>query len=166
MLKSINLIKELFSGTDYEITNIVKEPQNKEYEGITFKINENKYRSRLAKQTPMKDGYFVVFWEKDINQCNQAYAYSESPDKIIISIIDKNLKGQFIFPKSLLLKKGILRTVDSKGKMAIRVYPSWERSLNNAAKKTQAWQAPYFMNMSNEIVKRRLTELYFSKKYT
>ncbi|GIO23901.1 hypothetical protein J11TS1_24820 [Oceanobacillus sp. J11TS1] len=80
----------------------------------------------------------------------------------MISIIDKDLKGQFIFPKSLLLDKGILRTVDNKGKMAIRVYPSWEKSLNNSAKKTQAWQAPYFMNVSSEIDIRRLTELYFS----
>ncbi|WP_229720029.1 MepB family protein [Oceanobacillus neutriphilus] len=133
-----------------------------EYEGTTFTINDTKYRSRLAKQTPKKDGYFVVFWEKDVNQRNEAYAYSESPDKIMISIIDKDLKGQFIFPKSLLLEKGILRTVDNKGKMAIRVYPSWEKSLNTSAKKTQAWQAPYFMNVSNKIDRGRLTELYFS----
>ncbi|WP_080873309.1 MepB family protein [Oceanobacillus timonensis] len=162
MLKSINLMKELLSGTDDEITNILNEPQNMEYEGTTFHINDNNYRSRLAKRTLKKDGYFVVFWEKDVNHCNQAYAYSESPNKIVISIIDKDLKGQFIFPKSLLLEKGILRTAGNKGKMAIRVYPSWENSLNNAAKKTQAWQAPYFINVSNEIDIRRLTELYFS----
>ncbi|CEI81219.1 MULTISPECIES: MepB family protein [Oceanobacillus] len=162
MLKSINLIKSLLSGTDDDITNIVNEPQNMEYEGTTFTIHETMYRSRLAKRTPKKKGYFVVFWEKDVNQRNQAYAYSESPDKIMISIIDKDLKGQFIFPKSLLLEKRILRTIDNKGKMAIRVYPSWEKSLNNAAKKTQAWQAPYFINVSNEIDWGRLTELYFS----
>ncbi|MCT1902314.1 MepB family protein [Oceanobacillus sojae] len=161
-MKSINFIKELLSDTDYESTSILKELQNMEYEGTTFNINDIKYRSRLAKQTPKKDGYFVVFWEKDINQRNQAYAYSESPDKIMISVIDKNLKGQFIFPKSLLLEKGILRTVDNKGKMAIRVYPSWERLLNNSAKKTQAWQTLYFIDVSNEIDMRRLKELYFS----
>ncbi|GEN87177.1 MepB family protein [Oceanobacillus sojae] len=162
MLKSINLIKELLFDINGELTNILKEPQNMEYEGTTFNINENKYRSRLAKRTPKKDGYFVVFWEKDVNHCNQAFAYSESPDKIVFSIIDKDVKGQFIFPKSLLLEKGILRTNDNKGKMAIRVYPSWERSLNNSAKKTQAWQAPYFIDVSNEIDMKRLTELYFS----
>ncbi|WP_339179399.1 MepB family protein [Oceanobacillus sp. FSL W7-1293] len=162
MLKSINLTKSLLSGTDYDITNIVKEPQNMEYEGTTFTIHENMYRSRLAKRTLKKKGYFVVFWEKDVNHCNQPYAYSESPDKIMISIIDKDLKGQFIFPKSLLLEKRILRTINNKGKMAIRVYPSWEKPLNNAAKKTQAWQAPYFINVSNEIDWRRLRELYFS----
>ncbi|GIO23900.1 hypothetical protein [Oceanobacillus sp. J11TS1] len=42
MLKSINLINELLSGrTDYEITNILKEPQNMEYEGTTFNIKIN-----------------------------------------------------------------------------------------------------------------------------
>ncbi|WP_226894993.1 MepB family protein [Oceanobacillus oncorhynchi] len=162
MLKSINLIKELLSNTNYEITNIVKEPQNMEYEGTTFTIHENMYRSRLAKRTSKKNGYFVVFWEKDANHCNQPYAYSESPDKIMISIIDKDLKGQFIFPKLLLLEKGILRKIDNKGKMAIRVYPTLEKSLNNAAKKTQAWQMPYFIDVSNEIDWRRLTALYFS----
>ncbi|WP_053032503.1 MepB family protein [Staphylococcus haemolyticus] len=61
---------------------------------------------------------------------------------------DDNRRGQFIFPKDILIKKGILKSDDSKGKMALRVYPPWETELNKTAAKTQAWQCAYF----NEIV--------------
>lgn len=102
-----------------------------------------------------------MFWEKDENNKNQSYSFSESPDKVIISIIDNDLKGQFIFPKSKLLEKGILSNETIKGKMAIRVYPSWERGLNNTAAQTQMWQQNFFINLSNNLDQERLEDLYF-----
>ncbi|WP_143595270.1 MepB family protein, partial [Terribacillus saccharophilus] len=134
-----------------------------EYEGMLFQIENHSYRSRLAKATPKKRGYFVVFWEKDENNKNQPYSFSESPDKVIISIIDHNLKGQFIFPKSTLLKKGILSSETTKGKMATRVYPSWENELNKTAAQTQKWQHDYFIELSDNPNNRdRLEDLYFN----
>ncbi|WP_113754672.1 MepB family protein [Priestia endophytica] len=157
MKKSIELTKELLSYLgNYEITNIFEENQNHEYEGVLFNIVDNSYRSRLAKLTPKKKGYFVVFWEKDTSNQNQAYRYSESPDKIIVSVIDNQLKGQFIFPKSILMKQKVLSSDDSKGKMAIRVYPSWEKDLNNYAKKTQKWQTDFFIDLSENIDMKKL----------
>ncbi|MFW7395241.1 MepB family protein, partial [Vagococcus fluvialis] len=58
--------------------------QNEEYEGYTFNIGETAYRSRLAKLTPKKKGYFVAFWEKDDTNQNQAYSFKNSPDYLII----------------------------------------------------------------------------------
>jgi Uncharacterized protein conserved in bacteria len=55
--------------------------------------------------TPKKKGYFVVFWEKDNKNQNQPYEFAASPDKLIISVMDGHLQGQFIFPKSILFKK-------------------------------------------------------------
>ncbi|WP_338087777.1 MepB family protein [Leuconostoc rapi] len=33
-----------------------------------------------------------------------------------------------------------------KGKIAFRVYPSWENDLNNTAVKIQFWQMPYIVD--------------------
>ncbi|RCW39871.1 MepB family protein, partial [Paenibacillus prosopidis] len=53
------------------------------------------------------------------------------------------------FPKDILLKHNILKTDTSKGKMAIRVYPSWDTLTSKQAIATQDWQLPYFINLNN-----------------
>uniref|UniRef100_UPI003F57AB48 MepB family protein n=1 Tax=Terribacillus aidingensis TaxID=586416 RepID=UPI003F57AB48 len=156
------LIEDIVSNFNQStITKVITEDHNKDYEGLLIEIENKTYRSRLAKATPKKRGYFVVFWEKDENNKNQPYSFSESPDKVIISIIDNDLRGQFIFPKSKLLEKGILSNETIKGKMAIRVYPSWERDLNNTAAQTQKWQQNFFIDLSNNLDQERLEDLYF-----
>ncbi|WP_407920848.1 MepB family protein [Alkalihalobacillus alcalophilus] len=138
-----------------------REVQNSEYEGLFLIINQQVYRSRLAKLTPKKKGYFVAFWEKDINGINQAYSYENSPEKLIVSVIDNDKQGQFIFPKKALLKYGILKSSKQKGKMALRVYPSWVTELNTNATRAQAWQVEYFIDLSNKFEIEKLKKLYF-----
>ncbi|MEK4056958.1 MepB family protein [Paenibacillus sp. FSL F4-0087] len=164
MFKSKELIDSLLANFDnIEITNIIEEKHNREYEGMIIYIGNYTYRSRLAKLTPKKKGFFVVFWEKDENNQNQPYSFFESPDKLIISIMNGNMKGQFVFPKSKLLEKGILKNEDTKGKMAIRVYPSWEKELNKSAAQTQKWQQEYFIDLSDGIDDQKLIDLYFGQ---
>lgn len=98
--------------------------------------------------------------KNDLNK-NQPYPYVESPDKIIISIIDNKHIGQFIFPKEILLEKNILSSSNTKGKMGIRVYPTWEKDLNNSATKTQKWQSKYFLNLTEDIDVAKIRERYF-----
>ncbi|MGX7025781.1 MepB family protein [Vagococcus hydrophili] len=160
-MQSIEQIKEILNLIDLpDITNLATEKQNEDYEGAVFSINQTTYRSRLTKLTPKKNGYFVAFWEKDSNNTNQAFSYAESPDFLILSIIDENKKGQFVFPKEVLHKQKILRSESQKGKMAIRVYPSWETDLNPTATKTQKWQLPHFVDLSEDIDVVKLTKLY------
>lgn len=162
MQTSKMLIENIVSGINNStISKVITEDQNKDYEGMLIQIENNMYRSRLAKVTPKKSGYFVVFWEKDENDKNQPYRYADSPDKIIITIIDNDLRGQFIFPKSKLLEKGILTDETSKGKMGIRVYPSWVKGLNKTAAQTQKWQQHFFVDLSKDRERERLEELYF-----
>lgn len=148
-MQSLELINLYIENNNLEpYTKYSFENQNKEYEGIHFFIGNQTYRSRLAKLTPKKKGYFVAFWEKDENNKNTAYHYESAPDFLIINIIDKELKGQFIFPKEVLLKKGVLSYRNKKGKMAMRVYPTWIDNLNETAYNTQKWQDEYFSNFS------------------
>lgn len=148
-MQSIHLITDFMQENNHMgISSLIKEEQNSEYEGMSFNSGNTSYRSRLAKLTPKKKGYFVAFWEKDEHNINQAFSFDESPDNVIIVILDETKKGLFIFPKKVLLNKKILRTSSQKGKMAIRVYPSWESNLNPTATKTQQWQIPYFFDIS------------------
>jgi len=76
-------------------------------------------------------------------------------------VIDSKNQGQFIFPKALLLQKQILLSLNSKGKMALRVYPEWVKELNKTAFQTQQWQLPYFIDLSKDLIdSSRLKQLY------
>ena len=161
-MKSESLFRDIMNEVG-SIDNFVlkQEVQNSEYEGLLLIINKHVYRSRLAKLTPKKKGYFVAFWEKDTKGINQAYSYENSPEKLIVSVIDNERRGQFIFPKKVLFKYGILKSSNQKGKMALRVYPSWVTELNTYAAKTQTWQVEYFIDLSNDFEVEKLKKLYF-----
>lgn len=147
MLSSVNINKGIGIGDDANIF-LIEENQNHEYEGCRFEYEGKMYRSRLAKKTPKKKGYFVAFYEKDIKNVNQAFSNDNSVDFTLVNIVDGNLRGIFIFPQEVLKQQGILKTESQKGKMAIRVYPSWEKDLNATATRTQKWQVEYFKDLS------------------
>ncbi|MED3371023.1 MepB family protein, partial [Bacillus thuringiensis] len=76
--------------------------------------------------------------------------------------IDDHKLGQFILPKEILLKEKILRTQNQKGKMAMRIYPIWDKPVSNQAKKSQMWQLQYFVDLSdcNNLPIDKLLNLY------
>ncbi|MFL2076989.1 MepB family protein [Marinilactibacillus psychrotolerans] len=161
MQQSVKLIKEVVAAIgNHEMDDLIQEEQNSEYEGVRFNLLKQTYRSRLAKSTRKKQGYFVVFWEKDNMDKNQPFTYLSSPDRVIVTVMDNEKIGQFIFPKTVLHKQGILSSEISKGKMAIRVYPSWISNLNPSAAKTQKWQVEYFVDLSHKMDLDKLTYLY------
>lgn len=161
MQQSVKLIKEVVAAIgNHEMDDLIQEEQNSEYEGVRFNLLNQTYRSRLAKSTPKKQGYFVVFWDKDDKDKNQPFSYLSSPDRVIVTVMDNEKVGQFIFPKTVLHKQGILSSEISKGKMAIRVYPSWISNLNPSAAKTQKWQVEYFVDLSHKMDLDKLTYLY------
>ncbi|MBR9288208.1 multidrug transporter [Staphylococcus aureus] len=144
MYKSKILLKYIFSE-ESEVKDLTEEKYNQDYEALTFSFKEETYQSRLAKKTPTKAGYFVTCWTKDENNCNQPYSKEEAfADYLMIIVIDEELSGYFLFPRELLVEKGILTTFEHKGKMAFRVYPKWCNQLNKTAGQTQKWQCKYF----------------------
>ncbi|MGX7265425.1 MepB family protein [Enterococcus crotali] len=163
-MESLNyLIKVLAGISQSPLEKVQIEEQNKEYEGVTFSIGKQTFRSRKAKRTPKKAGYFVVFWEKDDQNKNQPYDGRTAPDKLVITVFDQEKKGQFIFPKELLIKKGILSHEKVVGKMALRVYPTWLDELNRTASATQRWQAPFFIDLTAKPDVEKLKKLYFDQ---
>lgn len=161
MFESVEMINKILNKLELnQVSEMCIEPLNINYESCIFKINKEKYRSRKAKKTPSKKGYFTVFWVKNENDKNRPYTLNETPEKLIITIIDGKKIGQFVFPREVLLKQDILKTERVKGKMAMRVYPDWETELNKTAEHTRKWQSDYFIDFTDEINKDKLIRLY------
>lgn len=159
--------RTIFAPNHLIVTRVKEERQNSDYAAGRFKLSTGldtkTVRFRVAKQTSTKIGQFVTFWEKDANKTNQPYPFDEAPDLLVITVFRNNgMFGQFVFPKAILIKKGILRTNSTKGKMAIRVYPSWDSPTSTVAIQTQHWQLDYFFEVSNIDIlpTQKIVELY------
>ncbi|MFA1737891.1 MepB family protein [Lysinibacillus fusiformis] len=138
----------LYEPNHLIIKNIREETQNSEYGAGIFQLNSKSVRFRVAKITPTKVGQFVSFWEKDEANKNQAFSYENATDLLVINTFNNSGDfGQFVFPKEVLLKQKILKNADSKGKMAIRVYPSWDTPTSKQAIATKKWQSTYFVKI-------------------
>lgn len=159
---SIQIITETFSELeDIQIDKLKTEDWNGEYGAYDCIINNQPFKARLAKKTPKKSGYFLALWKKDESNKNIPFNETDIENKLIISIQDESKIGQFVFPKKVLIEKGILQSKRHKGKMAFRIYPIWETSLNKTAKKSQAWQKQYFINLGKDVTNGELYNLYF-----
>ncbi len=149
--KALSFVKENFyEPNHFIIKSIQEEAQNSEYGAGRFQLNAKSVRFRVAKTTPNKIGQFVAFWEKDDANKNQAFSCDKATDLLVINTFSsRNRLGQFVFPKEVLLKHNILKTATTKGKMAMRVYPLWDKPTNKQAIKTQKWQLEYFFEINN-----------------
>ena len=86
-------------------------------------------------------------WKKDENNTNVPFTEDDLENQLIVNIVDDKRRGQFIFPKDILIKKGILKVMILK-ENGIESVSTLGEGLNNTAAKTQVWQCAYF----NEIV--------------
>lgn len=155
--------KLLYEPNNLTIKNIHEETQNSDYGAGVFQLNSKLVRFRVAKITPTKIGQFVSLWEKDNANKNQAFSFDNATDLLIINTFnDHGDFGQFVFPKEVLLKQNILKTAHTKGKMAIRVYPSWDTPTSKQAIATQKWQLPYFVKVDEKdsLQMQELLKLY------
>lgn len=150
-VKAMHLKYQALLEAEFGAFEIVQyEKQNKEYQGMVIKTAKDgcTIRTRLAKKTEKKEGYFVAFWEKNNQNTNVAFDKKDSPDFLCIVVNDEDLQGLFVIPKQVLVEKGILSSEGIKGKMAVRFYPAWCENLNKTAQKTQKWQVDFFKDYS------------------
>ncbi len=162
--RALSYVDELiYKPTNLILKSVQEEKQNAKYGAGTFQLSSKTVRFRVARITPTKTGQFVAFWEKDENTNNQPYSYAEAPDLLVITAFKSDREfGQFVFPKEVLLTQNILKSTSTTGKMAIRVYPSWDIPTSKQAIKTQEWQLPYFFDLSipENAFKEKIAELY------
>ncbi|MBM9500559.1 MepB family protein [Leptospira sp. 201903071] len=140
--------RKLFDLLDLEVANLRIEKESIEYGACRFELENRKIAFRIAKITPTKAGQFVTLWKRNkTGDPIEPYHIRDDIDYYIIAANLPNRSGQFIFPKEVLYKNGIL-SGKKEGKRGFRIYPSWDISLNKQAQKTQTWQLNYFMEKS------------------
>lgn len=155
--------KIVYEPNQLILGSIYEEKQNAKYGAGIFKLNDKTVRFRVANITPTKIGQFVAFWQKDDNNKNQPFSYDDAPDLLVINTaMNDKWFGQFVFSKAVLMEQNILSSASTKGKMGIRVYPSWNSLDNSTALNTQKWQLAYFIDLSNpdKLPTARILDFY------
>lgn len=115
---------------------------------FVFTLNQKAICYRKSKITPTKTGQFVTVYKRLQTGIIAPFDVTDSIDFVIISVLKNGLFGQFIFPKAVLLAKGIFSTSSKEGKRALRVYPPWDQTTSKQAKQTQLWQLAYFYEIT------------------
>ena len=161
--RTINLTEiktEVYDKCGFKITYFTLETESEAYGACQFQLNELAIISRNAKITPKKVGQFVTFWKRNQNETIEPFNETDLLDFYVVNVRTENEFGQFVFPKSILIKKGIISTEKKEGKRAFRVYPKWDVTQNKQAQKTQQWQLDYFYEINDSIDLNTVVKLY------
>lgn len=134
----------------FKLTNFEAERESQDYGACTFELNGLQIVSRNAKVTPTKIGQFVTLWKRLNNGPIQPFDTSDKIDFVVVNVSAENQLGQFVFPKKVLLEKGVFSTASKEGKRALRVYPLWDNPTSKQALKTQQWQLDYFLAIGED----------------
>ena len=152
--------KLLYKESGFQLQNLIWNSESTNYGACSFELNGKLIQYRVANITPTKIGQFVAIWKRNNQGITAPFDVTDSLDFMIISVRDSENFGQFIFPKSVLIAKGIVSQNEKGGKRGIRVYAPWNKPENKQAIKTQAWQINYFVEIREnspvdfELVKR------------
>ncbi|RYZ20863.1 MAG: hypothetical protein EOO16_15175 [Chitinophagaceae bacterium] len=143
----------LYDRCCFDLRELLVEKGSEEYGACAFRLNGWSVRFRVSKITPAKTGQFVTTWKRGKDGKTQPFDLSDPIDFLIIASQSGNRYGQFIFPKSVLLDRGVITGPRKEGKRGIRVYPPWDIVTSKQAKDTQRWQAKYFVSIEpdNEV---------------
>ncbi|MFL1895820.1 MepB family protein [Aquimarina sp. 2-A2] len=155
-----NMTKEVYERCGFEISNLKTEDESREYEACQFELNSLKVISRNAKTTPKKIGQFVTFWKRSTTGPIEPFHATDHFDFYVVNVNAKDACGQFVFPKSVLIKKGIVTCEEKEGKRGFRVYPSWDTPTSAQALRTQQWQLNYFFVLNENNWLERAKALY------
>jgi hypothetical protein len=147
----IKSLQELaYNKSGFKLTNLKLNSESVEYGACSFELNGQRVEHRTSKITPTKAGQFVTIWKRNRNGVTEPFDLSDNIDFVVITSKSGDKIGQFIFPKSVLVDKGIISQNGKGGKRGIRVYPSWVLTTSRQAEKTQSWQTKYFVTIESD----------------
>lgn len=150
MHNDFHILKKLvYDKFSFDLVDLNTEAESQEYGACSYKINGKTIQFRVSKITPKKVGQFVTIWKRNEQGITLPFEETDQIDFLVISSRSGDNLGQFIFPKSVLVDKGIITGKNTAGKRGIRVYPPWDKPINKQAIKTQHWQISYFENIPN-----------------
>ena len=145
ILEESNL--DFFKKCNFEISSFELDKESQNYNACKFELYNLKIIFRKAKITPTKIGQFVTLWKRNGKNLIEPFSVSDDFDFVIIYVKSDNKFGQFVFPKSILIEKGIITSDKKPGKRGFRIYPTWDKATNKQAIETQKWQLNYFIEL-------------------
>ncbi|MBC8753368.1 MepB family protein [Kordia sp. YSTF-M3] len=151
---------EIYERCGLKISNFTQEAESAAYDACQFDLTGLHIVCRNAKITPKKVGQFVTFWKRNNNQPIAPFHESDRFDFFVVNVHTEHKFGQFVFPKSILITKGIISTPTKEGKRAFRVYPNWDITNSKQAARTQKWQLNYFYELNATTDLNKVLELY------
>lgn len=161
LLADLDLIHEwIFKPCGLEMTHVKKELESKDYAAHSFLLGAKRVLFRLAKITPTKTGQFVTFWKRNQNGITAPFDITDEYDFYLVAVRKDSQYGLFIFPKLIFHRHGILSGKAQNGKRGMRVYPTWDKTMNAPAQKTQLWQREYFFEISGKVDLEKVNELF------
>lgn len=147
----LKIAKEMvYDQCSFDFKNPQLNAESIEYSACSFELDGKKIQYRVSKITPTKKGQFVTIWKRNQNGITEPFDINDEIDFIIIATKKDEHFGQFIFPKKVLVDKGIITQNGKSGKRGIRVYSPWDETDNKQAKKTQNWQLNYFLTINED----------------
>ncbi|MCW3787083.1 MepB family protein [Plebeiibacterium sediminum] len=150
----------IYDQCGFQMENLEQELESAEYGACRFKLSGRNIICRNAKITPKKAGQFVTFWKRQENGPIEPYCENDPFNFYVVNVKTNTEFGQFVFPKALLIQKGILSTTKKEGKRAFRVYPQWDITKSKQAQKTQQWQLKYFYEVTTSTDFIKVRDLY------
>jgi len=141
----------------------VPEAESVDYGACRAELDGKRLVLRVAKTTPTKTGQFVTIWKRPHPDAEIAPLDEADPvDVVIIAVADDDgddgaRHGFFIFPRKVLLERGVMSRAGHGGKRALRVYPPWCAPESGQAQRTQRWQAACFVAPGDQ---QRLEQLF------
>lgn len=151
---------KIYDKCDLKISHIKIEAESKAYNAAQFRINGKKIIYRTAKITPKKIGQFVTFWVRNTQGIIRPFSENDAFDYFVINVRTHIKLGQFVIPKTHLIKQGIVSSKNKSGKRGLRVYPQWDVVKSDQAKKTQMWQQQFFYQISDKLNTATVLNLY------
>ena len=125
-------------------TTPAAEADNLEYGAAVVNLGQELIRFRVGKLTPTKVGLFVAVWRRAKDGSTEPFPAEDGADLLVITVREGTRAGYFAFPKSALVKQGIVSVNGTGGKRGFRVYPPWSEVSNRQAVRTRQWQCGYF----------------------
>lgn len=147
-LSDLEYAFHIYESNNMHCSAPVAEPESVEYAACQFILNNLSVLYREAKITPTKTGLFVTLWKRSAQGPIRPYELTDHFDFVVICTRNQNQFGQFVFPKAILVSKGIVSTATKEGKRGFRVYPPWSNTSNKQAQQTQQWQSDFFIGLT------------------
>lgn len=151
MMEELNKFQKLVEKINgQKLTNLRSEAECEEYFGFNFQIEKLSFKFRKSKITPKKVGQFVTLWKRNAEKQTEPFNETDDFDFYVFASEQNEKFGFFVFSKQVLIDKNILSTKFKEGKRGFRLYPSWTKTENKQAEKTQSWQTKYFIDLMND----------------